>query len=69
MHVLTADKYSSMLELMTNISINRDRLPSNEDFLGTVAAVNRLLRTYQLPVSRFASGHVGQFPSLHMSGT
>ena len=52
---------------MVNISLNRYRFPTKEDFDGAVAALRRLQDTYKITPSKIAKGKLGSHNGLPMS--
>ena len=57
------------IDLMANISMNRYRFPSKEDYSGAITAIHRLQDTYQLQPSVIASGKLGSSSAFPMTGT
>ena len=56
------------IDLMANISMNRYRFPSKEDYSGAITAIHRLQDTYQLQPSVIASGKLGSSSAFPMTG-
>ena len=67
-HLLFSTHTHTHIDLMANISMNRYRFPSKEDYSGAITAIHRLQDTYQLQPSVIASGKLGSSSAFPMTG-